>query len=180
LLIGAWFLFVFAQTSNLNSGGTVHISRYALWLMPLALPLVAATAGWLHPRVPALLPVAGLFAVIAYGAYFLPSRAEQYMTYSPQAAFIMSRAPELYRPVPEIFYERHHHTDGGVLGSVASSDCRVILLHAAAPDIACPLSADETIVANRLLAGDWQAIWIIRPGPLGLGPGRVTGALAQP
>ncbi len=27
--MGAWFLFLFAQTTNVNSGGTVHVSRYA-------------------------------------------------------------------------------------------------------------------------------------------------------
>ena len=58
MVIGLGFLFVFAQTTNVNSGGTVHMSRYALWLLPLSLPLLEATVSWLRPYAPALLPIA--------------------------------------------------------------------------------------------------------------------------
>ncbi|MGH2603484.1 MAG: hypothetical protein ACRDJ9_29385, partial [Dehalococcoidia bacterium] len=153
---------------------------YALWLVPLGLPMLATTAHRLQPRAPALLPVAGLVALVGYGFFFQPAQAERYLTRSPQAAFITAWAPELYRPVPEIFYERLHHVDGGVRGSATTADCRVILLHAASPEIPCRLSPDEEGAVARLLATDWRAVWIIRPGPLGLGEGRVAGALAQP
>lgn len=180
LIIGAWFLFVFAQTTNVNSGGTVHISRYALWLAPLALPLLAATTDWLRPRAPALLPLAGLIAFVGYAFYFQPARTEHYLTPSPQAVFVTTWAPELYRSVPEIFYERRHQVDGGVRGSAASSTCRVILLHAESPETPCRLSPEEATTVQSLLAADWQAAWIVRPGPLDLGESRVTGALPRP
>ncbi len=36
-------LFAFAQTMNVNHGGTPGMSRYALWFIPLAAPLFDAT-----------------------------------------------------------------------------------------------------------------------------------------
>ena len=36
----AFFLFAFAQAPNANSGGTPGMSRYALWLLPLAVLLL--------------------------------------------------------------------------------------------------------------------------------------------
>jgi hypothetical protein len=180
VVIGLGFLFVFAQTTNVNSGGTVHMSRYALWLLPLGLPFLEATASWLRPYVPALLPITAGLAVIAYGIVFQPGQPEHYVTQSPQAAFITTWLPEWYRTVPEIFYERLQHADGGVRGSAATPTCRVILLQADSPAPPCPLSAGEAAAAQELFATGWHAAWITRPGPLGLGPGHVTGALPRP
>jgi hypothetical protein len=180
LVIGAWFLFVFAQTTNVNSGGTVHVSRYALWLLPLMSPLLAATADWLQPRLPVLLPALGGLAVLVYAAAFQPVQPERYVTQSPQAAFFTSLLPELYRPVPEIFYERQVGGDGGVRGSAATASCNVILLHAVEQAQPCALSPEEEAAAGNLFASGWEAAWVIRPGPLGLGEGGVTGALPPP
>lgn len=180
VVIGLSFLFVFAQTTNVNSGGTVHMSRYALWLLPLSLPFLEATASWLRTYVPALLPITAGLAVIVYGVVFQPGQPEHYVTQSPQAAFITTWLPEWYRTVPEIFYERQHHADGGVRGSASIPSCRVILLQADSPAPPCPLSPDEAASVSQLFATDWHAAWITRPGPLGLGPGRVAGALPRP
>lgn len=180
VVIGLGFLFVFAQTTNVNSGGTVHISRYALWLLPLSLPFLEATASWLRSYLPALLPVTAGLAVAVYGTVFQPGQPEQYVTQSPQAAFMTTWLPEWYRTVPEIFHERQHHADGGVRGSAATPSCRVILLQAGAPVAECPLSPEEAAVADHLFETGWSAAWINRPGPLGLGPGRVAGDLPQP
>jgi hypothetical protein len=180
VVIGLGFLFVFAQTTNVNSGGTVHMSRYALWLLPLGLPFLEAAASWLRPYVPALLPITAGLTVIAYGIVFQPAQPEHYVTQSPQAAFMTTWLPEWYRTVPEIFYERQHQADGGVRGSAATPTCRVILLQADSPVPTCPLSPDEAAAVSHLFASDWHAAWIIRPGPLGLGPGRVAGALPRP
>ena len=44
-------LLTFAQTPNVNHGGTPGPSRYGLWLMPLAIPaLRAMTSGSGSPR----------------------------------------------------------------------------------------------------------------------------------
>lgn len=182
LVIGAGFLFAFAQTTNVNSGGTVHISRYALWLLPLGLPFLAATAGWLRPRLTALLPAAGALAVTAYAIAFQPAQPELYLNQSPQATFVTTWLPELYRPVPEIFAERQRHQDGRLRGSAATADCHVLLLLAnpAFRDIPCRLTPAEATAANRLFAAGWQAAWITRPGPLALTDGGVAGVLPPP
>ena len=55
-----WFLFVFAQTTNVNSGGTIYVSRYALWLIPLALPAMAMSSRYLDARVPGMILIGAL------------------------------------------------------------------------------------------------------------------------
>jgi hypothetical protein len=126
------------------------------------------------------LPIAATLALVGYGLFFHPARAEAYIEPSPQAELLVTWLPELYRPVPEIFYERQQAVDGGVWGSAASDNCRIILLHANDPDVPCQLSPEETAAAERLLEQDWQAVWVVRPGPLALTGGGVTGAVAAP
>jgi hypothetical protein len=179
LLSGAWFLFVFAKTTNVNSGGTVHISRYAMWLLPLSLPFLAAAAGWLGARRAALLPVAAAVAFACSAVAFRPGLAEEYVTPSPQSAVIDAWLPGLYLPVPEVFYERQRGVDGGVRGSAANRGCTVILLDVDAPEQPCPISSPERSRADLLFADGWRAVWITRPGRLGLGGGGVAGALRR-
>ena len=159
-----WFLFVFAQTTNVNSGGTVHISRYALWLLPLTLPLIAAAINTLDRRFPAVALAASLALFAAYAVIFQPDRPERYVEHSPQAAWLIDRAPELYHPLPEIFVERTLHIDGGPRRSAADPACRMVFLLAAQPDQPCPLSAPEqAAIAARISAGD-EAVWVRRAG----------------
>jgi hypothetical protein len=172
LVCGAWFLFAFAQTTNVNSGGTVQMSRYAMWLLPLSLPFLDAAAGRLAP---ALLPFVGVVAFACYAIAFRPSLPERYVTPSPQSEALNAWLPGLYRQVPEVFYERQRGVDGGVRGSAANRGCTVILLDVDAPDQPCPLSPSERAQADRLFAAGWRAVWITRPGRLGLG-GSLTGA----
>ena len=180
LVLGLWLLVVFAQTTNVNSGGTVHISRYALWLVPLGLPFLATAAAWLGSYLPGLLPVAGSIALVVYVVLFRPAQPEQYAVQSPQAAAITLLAPELYRTVPEIFAERQRRQDGGVRGSAALETCRIILLAAGDRTQPCPLTPAEQETADTLLAGDWQSVWITRPGPFRLTDGGVRGAVPRP
>ena len=49
-LMALLFLVSFTQTTNFNSGGTPDPSRYGLWLVPFAIPIlssVPASARWL-------------------------------------------------------------------------------------------------------------------------------------
>ena len=41
LVVALLFMYSFAQTPNLNSGGTFGMARYALWFIPLAIPVLA-------------------------------------------------------------------------------------------------------------------------------------------
>jgi hypothetical protein len=174
-LTGLWFLVIFAQTTNVNSGGTVHISRYALWLLPLTLPMLTVATRVLkrwRPSLPLPLAVA-LFA--AYLGYFQPDQPERYVEHSPQAAWLMSTIPAAYHPLPEIFVERTLHIDGGPRLSAADPACRLLLLVASAPDQTCPLAESErAAVAARFASGD-VTVWIRRADD---GTSAVTTALA--
>ena len=174
---GLWFLAVFAQTTNVNSGGTVHLSRYALWLLPLALPALGVAIRSIESRAPGL-PLVGcalLFAI--YLGYFRADQPERYVEHSPQAIWLMSRFPYAYRPLPEIFVERTLHIDGVPRGSAAAPGCWLILLVAAAPQQPCALEAVErTAAARRFAAGD-AAVWVRRATG---GESAVTTAITQP
>lgn len=177
LVGGAWLLFVFSQTTNVNSGGTVHVSRYALWLIPLTLPMVEATAVWMGRRADVVLPIVGLAAFAWYAAVLPPSRGEHYLSPSPQSAFINQWLPGLYDQEPEIFLERRHGADHGATGSAANANCTVMMVNRDDPAVPCALRQSERADADRLFAAGWQTVRIVRPGPLHLGNDRVRGAI---
>jgi hypothetical protein len=176
LVMGMWFLFVFAQTTNVNSGGTVHVSRYALWLIPLTLPTVAAATRYLDQRWPSV-PLVGALALFAvYLSYFHPAQPERYVEHSPQAAWLMTHLPDAYRPIPEVYVERTLHIDGGPNFSAADSSCRFVLIVAAQPEQPCALTPVEQETRDaRFAAGD-VAVWVRRGVD---GQGSVTTALAD-
>ncbi len=173
--IGGWFLFVFAQTTNVNSGGTVHVSRYALWLIPLLLPTLEAALRPIERRRPALLPVLATVVFAAYAVAFRPALPERYVTPSPQSDLLNAWLPGVYRQVPEVFFERHRGIDGAEPDVAADRSCTVILLGAATPDPPCVLTGAEQEEAQALFAKGWRTVWIVRPGKLGFGGG-VSGA----
>jgi hypothetical protein len=175
VMLGLWFLFVFAQTTNINSGGTVHVSRYALWLIPLMLPPIAAAGRFLAARAPGILLVAAITIIAAYFAYFQPDQPERYVEHSPQAAWLMSHAADAYRPLPEIFVERTLHIDGGPRASAADPSCRVVLVVAMLAAQPCPLNGlEQAEIDARFAAGD-AAVWLRRGAN---GSSSVTTALA--
>ncbi|MCC7022174.1 MAG: hypothetical protein IT338_05070 [Thermomicrobiales bacterium] len=161
--IALWFLAVFAQTTNVNSGGTVHISRYALWLLPLTLPALSIAMCRLAPRAlpAALLVVAAL--CVAYLVTFRPDQPERYVTHSPQAAWLIAHTSDLYHPLPEIFVERTLHIDGGPRASAADANCRIILL-VAPLDRPCPLTDSERASAGEIFDNGAAAVWVRRTG----------------
>lgn len=175
--IGVWFLAVFAQTTNVNSGGTVHLSRYALWLVPLALPALTVVARRVEPRrLPAAL-VAALALCAAYLGYFRPDQPENYVSHSPQAAWLIANTPDLYQPLPEIFVERTRHIDGGPRASAADPGCRILFLLAAAPDQPCTLTSTDRALVDDLFASGASAVWVRRAAD---GASSVSPALASP
>jgi len=171
---GVWFLFVFSQTTNVNSGGTLHVSRYALWLIPLTLPAISVSSHYLDTRLPGMLLVGGLALFAAYLSYFHPDQGERYVEHSPQAAWLMTYVPAAYRPLPELFVERTLHVDGGPRMSAADPDCHVVLVVAASPGQTCALTALERAnIQEKFAAGD-AAVWVRRDSQ---GSGSVTTAI---
>ncbi len=170
-----WFLFVLSQTTNVNSGGTIHVSRYALWLIPLTLPTIAVSSRYLDARAPGMMLIAGFTLFAAYVSCFHPDQGERYVEHSPQAAWLMTHIPAAYRPIPEVFVERALHVDGGPRASAADPHCRLMLVVAAHPEQQCALTAFERASLQERFAGGDVAVWVRRGG---LGTGSVTTAIA--
>jgi hypothetical protein len=99
-----------SRTLNLNHGGTLHISRYALWFLYVFFLIVwqvglylsrAAGPGrrlWLGTS-------AALGIAIAFS--YWPTRPETYVEPTWASRLIYDRWPGVYDPMPEIFTERY-------------------------------------------------------------------------
>jgi hypothetical protein len=161
-IMAIWFLFVFAQSTNVNSGGTVHVSRYALWLIPLTLPAIAVVTKPIEERLPTISILTAIALVAVYLIAFHPDQAERYVEHSPQANWIISHVPALYQPLPEVFVERTLHVDGGPHSSAASADCSLIFLVAAQPTQPCSITSSEEATAQDLFARNAESVWIRR------------------
>ena len=173
-LLAAWLLFVFAQTTNVNSGGTIWVSRYALWLLPLALPLLAAVAASRPGSV--TLAAAAVVSLPLSLIVFDPALPERYVTPSPQSAWLNDALPGWYHQPAELFYERAHATDGGVRGSAASPGCQTVLVAVIDRTQPCQLTAPELAAVDALLADGWDSAWVTRGGTTGFGRAEVVGA----
>ncbi len=175
-LLGGWFLLTFAQTTNVNSGGTMSMTRYAMWLLPLAIPFLAAFAEAGASFNILMLAVAAVAFPLA-AILFDPAQPERYVTPSPQSAWLNDWLPGRYRQTPEIFYERHRATDGGVHGSAATPGCQTILVARSDEQQPCPLTTREGSAAQALFDAGWNAVWITRSGFSGWGAPGVVGAI---
>ena len=122
VLIAVMFLFSFTQTANVNSGGTPGPSRYGLWLIPFAVPIV----GWISPSVRWVQLLAATSAL--WSAWmFAPSLPERYLQPSPIAAYLWHRWPGADEPLAEVFAERVAGHESA-WPPVATPGCEKILL----------------------------------------------------
>jgi len=98
------FLYAFSQSPSLAAGGTPSMTRYALWLMPLAIPLLARVRE--IDGVPERwVVVAALATVVWTAATFLPSRSEGDI-FNPTrlASWVWRHHPGAENPLAEVFY----------------------------------------------------------------------------
>ena len=126
-ITSAVFLFAFAQTANVHHGATPSISRYALWLVPLLIPVLVRadrlggrpwTMGiWL------LAPVSALVCVFA----FHPRMPENSREPTLLAEYLWTRHPGWNNPLPEVFVETITHTEDRWLPT-ATPGCEKVLL----------------------------------------------------
>jgi hypothetical protein len=128
--LGVLFVVCFAQTTNFNSGGTPGPGRYGLWLVPLAIPLLAHAnryggRTW-RTGLAAVAVLSAGWALVAYQ----PARPEAYRRPTRLAAALWEYAPWLDNPIPEIFVERVTGYDitSGPLVPAATANCSKALL----------------------------------------------------
>jgi hypothetical protein len=161
-------LAVFAQTPNVNSGGTPGPARYGLWLIPLAIPILAAAeradrATW-RRGIAAVAVASCAWAVVVYH----PRRPEVYLEPTMLAAYVWERHPALDRPLPEVFAERVTGYDIFTpLVPVATTSCSKVLLVEGRWPAQCPATdvptactaPGEYCYANRRPDGSYGFSW---------------------
>ena len=142
----AVFLLSFAQTTNFNNGATPGMSRYGVWLIPLAISIlerasVVVSARW--QRWFASLALAScLWSVVA----FQPRQPENYCAPTRAASFLWAHWPSLDNPLPEIFAERLSAAEPG-LAPVATRGCTKVLLVGGLWPVPCPPQMVPSICA---------------------------------
>jgi hypothetical protein len=170
LAAAAIFLVSFAQTTNVNSGATPGMSRYGVWLIPLAIPILeraamVVSARWQRWLVPLAL-ASCLWCIVS----FQPRRPETYCAPTRVASLIWDRWPSLDNPLPEIFAERLSATEPG-LAPVATRGCTKVLLIGGQWPVPCPPQAvpsmcappDALCYANRE-SGGYDFVHVPPPG----------------
>ena len=120
--IGALFILMFTQMLNVNSGGTPGPSRYGLWLLPVAIPVLEAA--------PPALALKALTAasVVWCTIFFAPSRPENYLQPTRLAAFLWQRWPAADDPLVEIFAERVSGSQPAPEPPLATPGCEKVLI----------------------------------------------------
>jgi hypothetical protein len=128
LLAALALLWAVGQPVSQNHGGSPDLSRYALWLMPLALPLLQQ-AGTSPSTImaPVGLALAALSAAWTLVA-FPPGRPEGHLQPTPFARWLWSHHPMWNDPRPEVFAERVSHTEPAVVPA-GTPDCQKVLLY---------------------------------------------------
>lgn len=123
VVAAAVLLLSFAQIGNFVHGATPGIIRYAMWLAPLAIPLIAASQEKGSARTLAFAAAASAcLSVVAYR----PSVAEFAHRPTWIATWVWGHAPNWSRPLPRVFMgslDPHR-----VTGPVAPEGCGKILL----------------------------------------------------
>lgn len=112
LMVAYVFLLIYfhSKTSNVNSGGTLSMARYAIWYLPLwYLPMLAFARLSKRRRTRVKFATWGIVSayLILNMWYFLPSRPENYTAPTTFSRWLYGTAPHLYDPYPEIFLERY-------------------------------------------------------------------------
>ena len=120
--IGALFILMFTQMLNVNSGGTPGPSRYGLWLLPVAIPVLEAAPSGLALK--ALTAASVVWCTI----FFAPSRPENYLQPTRLAAFLWQRWPAADDPLVEIFAERVSGSQPAPEPPLATPGCEKVLI----------------------------------------------------
>jgi hypothetical protein len=119
-------LLAFSQTTNFQHGATPGLSRYALWLLPLALrPFDLA---WSQTRARKWMgPWAVTSFLVCLVAYH-PSVAEKAYRPSYATRWLWTSAPALFTPLPEVFSETVRGDDEGIHVPVGLPGCEKVLM----------------------------------------------------
>lgn len=123
--------FAQSSTTNLNSGGTPGLARYALWYLPLGLPLLLWIAARVRWRSAAGYALGLLCVVLTVGSIvcYDPRQPEQYHQPTLLSYTLQHTLPGWYDPPPAVFIKRYSGAgDSRTFQMVVGPDCRKTLL----------------------------------------------------
>jgi hypothetical protein len=124
---GLVLMLAFPQIGNFMHGATPGIIRYAVWLVPLAIPLFAASTA--HPRARRTLGVIAVLSAALSLLYYHPAQEEFAHRLTALALWVWRHAPSWSHPSGEIFVRSLDQRRATV--PVSTRGCDKILLSAA-------------------------------------------------
>jgi hypothetical protein len=127
LLTAGLFLVSFSQTTNFNSGATPGMSRYGLWLIPLAIPLLQEADTAFSQKFQFCVAPVAIFSLVWCVFAFHPTQPGDNLTPTRLATFLWKYHPSLNNPVPEVFFERVSRIEQPFF-PIATATCSKVLL----------------------------------------------------
>ncbi len=128
---------VFAQsgTTNLNSGATPGVARYALWYVALLFPVFLFVLSHINSKSRTSMNVAAAVAIVFVSLNLLsnsPLKKEDYSTPSALGLYVQKNLSRGYTPPPEVFAERYSGVGEAIWTSeysaVLGPDCKKVLI----------------------------------------------------
>jgi hypothetical protein len=105
------FLFTFSQASNVHHGGTPGMSRYGVWLIPLAIPALARAHVTGRSAWRTFLTATAVVSAAASIVAFRPAVPQNLREPSPLAAYLWTHHAGWNNPLPEVFSEVSAHEE---------------------------------------------------------------------
>jgi hypothetical protein len=121
------FLYSFAQASNVHHGATPSMSRYALWLVPLAIPLLRRATEVGRAVWGRFLRAGAVASFVVCLFAFHPGVPQHAHEPTLAADYLWTRHPGWDNPLPEVFVETMLQVEQPWL-PVATGGCEKILL----------------------------------------------------
>ncbi len=120
-----------SRSSMFNHGGTISVSRYALWYLPfwcwMLWWVLVAWSGTARARLVLFFGIGG-FGIVN-GVTYDPQRPEDVLTPTRVSRWLYAHLPGLYDPVPEIFAMRRLRTDhAGAQWAIGDPACQKVLI----------------------------------------------------
>jgi hypothetical protein len=137
-LAGLAFLVSFAQATNVHHGATPSMSRYAIWLVPLAIPILTRANRLGGGAWRSFLWCAALVSALICIRVFHPAVPPNSREPTLAAGYIWTKHPGWNNPLPEIFAETMLRREERLV-PVATPDCEKVLLVGRGQDGAWPI-----------------------------------------
>ena len=127
------FLVSAAQTSNTHHGATPSLTRYALWLLPLSVPVFVAVRNRAGMAARAALATLAVISSATSVVAFHPGVPQLGREPTTLATWLWTKQPTWQNPLPEVFSEIATGTEGTIVPA-ATAGCEKVLLSSGATE----------------------------------------------